>query len=193
MKAGDNMAKNYIALTAEERNTVTDNIGLVEKVIRRHISINNDINGLGFDDLVQAGSIGLCVAAQTFNGSVLFETYASKVIHNHLIDHCRAVLRTHKRMVLSDDNSSFEIVSTPLNDTDNIITDIDIGRLFYEAKRKYTGCVLKGIEALELKINGYSGKEIAAIYGVTPNLVGAWISKAVKQLRSDDIFMSQFR
>jgi len=194
VKAGDDMDRIYTPLTAEERAIVEDYISLVEIVVKRRIFINKDINGMGYDDLIQEGRIGLCVAARTYNGSVLFETYASKVIRNHLIDHCRSVLRANKRMVLTDDQKSLEITDTPTAaDMDDIIMDIDISRLFSEVKRKYTGCVLKGIEALELKINGYSGAEIAAIYGVAPNLVGAWISKAVKRLKNDPGFMEQFK
>jgi RNA polymerase sigma factor (sigma-70 family) len=188
------MSDKYLPLTAAEKAVVENNLLLVEKVVKRHISINKSVNGLGYDDLIQEGSIGLCAAAKTYNGSVLFETYASKVIRNHLIDHCRSALRANKHMIFTDDERGIEIVDTPIEDNMiSLVADIDVNRLLSDSKLKYSGCVLKGIEALELKISGYSGTEIAAVYGVKPNLVGAWISKAVKRLRNDDNFINDLK
>ena len=42
-----------------------------------------------------------------------------------------------------------------------------------------------GIEALELQAKGLNGREITALYGVEPNDVGAWISRAASRLRRD--------
>ena len=36
-----------------------------------------------------------------------------------------------------------------------------------------------------MKIAGYSGSDIAELYGVKPNLVGAWISRAAGKLKKD--------
>lgn len=52
-------------------------------------------------------------------------------------------------------------------------------------KRAYSGVARLGVEALELKIAGYSGADIAKLYGVQPNHVGAWISRAAKKLKKD--------
>jgi len=43
---------------------------------------------------------------------------------------------------------------------------------------------------MELKIKGYSGTEIAALYGAKPNEVGAWISRARRKLLRDEEFMA---
>lgn len=65
-----------------------------------------------------------------------------------------------------------------------------VGNLFVEqvleyGKRTYSGVAKLGVEALELKIAGYSGTDIAKLYGVQPNHVGAWISRAAKKLKKD--------
>ena len=41
------------------------------------------------------------------------------------------------------------------------------------------------IEAMELKIKGYSGVDIARLYHTKPTHVGAWISRASEKLRED--------
>ena len=51
--------------------------------------------------------------------------------------------------------------------------------------RMYSGVARLGVEALELKIAGYSGTDIAKLYGVQPNHVGAWISRAAQKLKKD--------
>ena len=48
-----------------------------------------------------------------------------------------------------------------------------------------------GIEALELKIRGYSGADIARLYHTEPNHVGAWISRAKAKLKKDAAFMAE--
>ena len=50
-------------------------------------------------------------------------------------------------------------------------------------KRTYNGVARLGVEALELKIAGYSGTDIAELYGVKPNHVGAWIARAAQKLK----------
>ena len=43
-----------------------------------------------------------------------------------------------------------------------------------------------GIEALELKVlGGYGVTDIAKQYKAKPNLVGAWMTRAIKRIRAD--------
>ena len=55
--------------------------------------------------------------------------------------------------------------------------------LLVHYKREYSGVAQLGIEALELKIRGYSGADIARLYHNEPNHVGAWISRAKAKLK----------
>lgn len=57
-------------------------------------------------------------------------------------------------------------------------------------KTQYSGTVRLGIEVLSLKVKGLSGGEIARLYGVKTNLVGAWISRALKKLKQNSVFNS---
>lgn len=58
--------------------------------------------------------------------------------------------------------------------------------------RHATGTARLGIEAIEWKVKGLSGAEIAKMYGVKPNLVGAWISRAAGRLKQNRDFMQYF-
>ena len=53
-------------------------------------------------------------------------------------------------------------------------------------RRTYTGVAKLGVEALALKVKGYTGADIARMYHTKPNHVGAWISRAVEKLRNDE-------
>lgn len=60
--------------------------------------------------------------------------------------------------------------------------------LFWETTNK-SDSVRKGIEAIELKMQGYSGRDIAEWYHVKPNYITACISRAQKHLRQDVVFV----
>ena len=66
-----------------------------------------------------------------------------------------------------------------------LLAGLDISALLNSAKSEYSGVARLGIEALELKIMGYSGADIAKLYGVKQNHVGAWISRAAAKLRKN--------
>ena len=65
---------------------------------------------------------------------------------------------------------------------DTLIDQMQTAELLADCKRRYTGVARLGIEALELKIHGYSGADIARLYDVKPNHVGAWISRAAQKM-----------
>ena len=73
--------------------------------------------------------------------------------------------------------------------TEDWISEADTLQLLHTLKTQYTGTVRLGIEAIEWKVKGFSGKEIAKVYGVKPNLVGAWISRATTRLKQNPVFI----
>ena len=160
---------------------VEDHLRCVHWTIKRCIRTNQAVCGLEYDDLYQEGCIALIKAAETFDErqGTQFHTYAIPIIRNHLLDYCRHI-------------QSSSVPTSPLDDVPVRGTsegDED-SRIFVEqvlayGKRTYSGVAKLGIEALELEIAGYSGADIAELYGVQPNHVGAWISRAAKKLKKD--------
>ena len=185
-------------LTSEQQALVEQNMDLVSRIISRHIRINEGVCGLGYDDLSQEGALALCRAAATYNGtSAQFSTYAAAVIRNHLLDCCKAVNTQQKHLCslpvgpgFADDDEHPPSVPEPSveDKTDSLIDQIDMAALLAHYKREYSGVAQLGIEALELKIRGYSGADIARLYHTEPNHVGAWISRAKTKLKKDDAF-----
>ena len=63
-------------------------------------------------------------------------------------------------------------------------------QLLERGRRTCTGVARLGVEALALKVKGYTGADIARMYHTKPNHVGAWISRAAEKLRGDEAFAS---
>ena len=86
-KRGDTMA----AMTRQERELAERHLYLVRDTVLGTMSLNESIQGFGYDDLYQTGCEALCHAAQKYRveGGASFPTFASVVIRNRLISHCR--------------------------------------------------------------------------------------------------------
>ena len=91
-----------------------------------------------------------------------------------------------------EDGLSMEQLSSADDTLDRLLEEQDICMLLQNCKRQYAGTARLGIEAIEWKVKGLSGAEIAKMYGVKPNLVGAWISRAAGRLKQNRDFMQYF-
>lgn len=181
-------------LSHEQQILAEFNLLLIDKVISRYIHTDEGICGLGRDDLYQEGAAALCKAAATYDGtSAQFSTYATTVIRNHLLNHCKTVNAGQRNLsaVSLDDCGSDDSRSPPCPEpstpdgVDELIGRLDTADLLADCKRRYTGVARLGVEALELKVKGLSGADIARLYHTTPNNVGAWISRAAQKIRKD--------
>ena len=151
-----------------------NNLSVVHWVIVNSIHVNPCIYGMSYEDLYQEGCIWLCRAAVTYNAAkALFSTYAKKVVRNGLISYCRRQCDKEKHYVHLEVGENGELL---MREVDCSAVDSFTARL--------------GIEALVLKIRGYSITDIAGLYGVPPSHVGAWISRSAQKLRGDPAFMA---
>ena len=184
-----------IHMNGAQRALVEENLSLVTQTIVRHIRYNEDICDLGYDDLYQEGCWALCRAAMTYDQAerTPFSAYARPVIRNHLLDHCRRVLRQREHLpTVSLDVPVSEDIPPPgqwlqnVDDQEAWDTQILVDQFLEHGRRTYTGVARLGVEALALKVKGYTGADIARMYHTKPNHVGAWISRAVEKLRKDE-------
>lgn len=189
------MKKEAILLTQEQKHLVEQHLSVVSDAIRNHITVNETIFGFEYDDLFQEGCVWLCKAAASFQADrgFKFETYALPVVANGLRSYCRIMCNKQKRQITlpirGDDSVSFSM-ETILTVTDSLpLDEFDVLDVLNALKQQYQGTVKLGIEAIEWKVRGFTGKEIADMYGVKPNLVGAWISRASDRLRKNSAFM----
>lgn len=180
-----------MALTPQQQKKVEQNLGLVHKVICCYITTHNDITGMEYDDLYQTGCLALCDAVQSYcpKRDVSFTTYANIVIRNRLYDYCRHINHIQSRLLYLDssivDDGETSHLDYIASDPPTEFASGHLITLLLSLKKEYSGITAKGVEALLLKANGYTGKEIAQIYCVKPNHISAWISRANSKLRQD--------
>lgn len=183
-------------LNNAQRQLVENNLFVVQQAIRKEVIVNESIFGFEYDDLFQEGCICLCKAAVSYqpDKEAQFSTFARKVVSNGLKTYCRLMCSKQKRLLAIPNYSDPEDSCIALDQFstnsswDDILASLDTTLLLDLLKHQYTGTVRLGLEAIEWKVKGYSGVEIAAMYGVKPNLVGAWISRAARMLEQNSHF-----
>ena len=134
-------------------------------------------------------------AAITFDDSrnVKFCTYATTVVANGLHIYCKRIQRQNKISVLPFEYSDFdEIITTAVIASEELLKEYiemqDILEWLELLKNEYKGITKLGIESIQWKVMGLRGSDIAKLYGVKPNHIGAWISRAVKKIRDNPVF-----
>ena len=181
-------------LNEDQRRLVEKSLPLVRWTIRRYISSNESVTGLGLDDLYQEGCTALCRAAASYQPERgEFSTLAVTAIRNHLTEYCRKIaadtrnLPTLSLEAMAEEGREIEANGMgPPAAEDEALVRISIAQVLKSRKDRYTGSAKLGIEALELKVlEGRGVTEIARLYDSKPNEVGAWIARAAKKLRED--------
>lgn len=185
-------------LTNEQQLLVLGNQHLVEIVIKNYIYMNHKDPGYSYEDLYQVGCLGLCIAAQKYdNKRGEFGSFAMLLIRQQILRYLQHINPHQKVQPLEDDEdnggpSILEFLSSDGNPCE-AAENRDVFQVLQNLKQNYSGVVLKGIEAIELMLIGFSGADIARLYKVKPNHVSAWIARAKQKLRTDDYFLRQFR
>lgn len=164
-----------MTLTAEQQKKVEQNIRLVQKVINDKVHGPYQLGIYTYDDIFQIGCIGLCKAAATDKGGT-FSTYAYRLIWNEI---CDALIYSTRWQATELSSDMIPLVAeNPTVSIANVATQLDVQAALKAAKQKASPCVIKGIDAMIQMAKGRSSKEIGNEFGVSANLVCAWVSKA---------------
>lgn len=168
-------------LGERERRLVEDNINLVHKVINDKVKCMNLISAYSREDLFQIGCIGLCKAAATDKGGH-FSTYAYRLIWNEICD----ALITNSRKWSNEVAVETMPENTSYNENDKVEIMLMLKNILIESDKHVPPSTRKGIKAIMLMEEGYTCREIGRHYGVSANLITAWISKARKYFRTNE-------
>ncbi len=163
-------------LTAEQQRKAEENMGLVGKVIADKVH-GSRFGSFTREDLFQIGCIGLCKAAATDKGGC-FSTYAYRLIWNEI---CIALIQATRRF--AEQPMELPILELQSKD-DGFVPTVELEDLLGRGERTATGVVKKGIQAMRLRLKGYSTREIGARLAAPDNYVTAWEAKARKYLRA---------
>jgi len=181
-------------MNAHQKKLVEDHLYLVKNIVLSSMNINESVQGLGYDDLYQTGCEALCNATLHYRADrgAAFATFADTVIRNQLLSHCRKAAKDQKPILYLEaptaDNNELTFADTLPCKTDHALSDLETISLLSDMAKHYSGISKKGMEALTLKCMGHTNPEIAAYYGVKPNYIAAWISRAIKKLHNDSYF-----
>ena len=105
-------------------------------------------------------------------------------------DRCREIQSARKNLPLLSLDAFAEMGApepvSPFH-TEDLISDVSSDALLSHFRNRYHGTARLGIEALELRVRGYSCADIAKLYQKKPNYIGACISRAAEKLRRERI------
>ena len=190
-------------MTEYEKKLIEDNMNTVAIITRCFLKQYN-IPGTEFDDYCQNGYLILCKKVHKYDGSTKFSTFINIVLRNAFIDIYRTNKSRYLEVVsmdeyLSEDKTSREYQLADFlksdNSTENEViskaTDELIKNCINKAKRKCKSqTILKGFQALELRINGYSGKQISEMLNTPANTIRVGINRAKSILLDDKDFVN---
>ena len=169
-------------LSNEQQKLVEENMGLVGKVITDRVRGINAIGIFTYDDIYQIGCLGLINASLRYApGKAKFSTYAYMCIRNEIysaLDY--ATVRKNMEPVIS---SAFNL-SLVHDDISDSVSDLQ--EIIGKSKDKACNMISNGIDAILLKTDGYSFREIGEMLGGVPaNNVTAWVSNARVYLKKN--------
>lgn len=171
---------------------VEKNLYLVTKVIRGLSISNSSIPEMNADELYQIGCLALCKAAIHFDEKRPFEPYAKTVIRNALLDQYRLAMRYHQRTCSiydstpdTDEIPMETLLRSRTGNPESEVLEAETAAYLRMLEGQATGIMSKGIATILLTAKGYNSTDIAQHFGVQPNHIRAWKSKAAAKLRSD--------
>ena len=166
-------------LTSEQMQVVEENMGLVGKVIKDKVRQLGQPGTPSYDDLFQTGCIGLIKAVATDKGGCL-STYAYRLIWNEI---CEELVRNTRLVLNEQPVDTIEILSQSSERILDPWEMLDLRDILLQAKKQARGGTARGIECLELTVQGYSSQEIGKIVGADPGAVRMWMTRARKYLK----------
>ena len=198
-------------LSIEEEEEILDRLSkgdesvrktLVERNLRLvvYISKKFENTGVGLEDLISIGTIGLMKAINTFNTNknIKLATYASRCIENEILMHLRRTNKIKGEISidepLNQDGDGNELLLSDILGTDS---DITSRRLEEEVDKKLLRASIKKLSKrerniMELRFGFSSGnektqKEVADMLGISQSYISRLEKKIIGKMKKDII------
>lgn len=196
-------------LSVDEENYLIDRLGkrdygvkkiLIERNLRLvvYIARKFENTGVGVEDLVSIGTIGLIKAINTFNPSkkIKLATYASRCIENEILMYLRRNSRVKSEISIDEplntDWDGNELLLSDILGTDN---DIIHRSIEDEIEKELLNSAIKKLSAREKKImelrfglkNGVekTQKEVADMLGISQSYISRLEKRIISRLRKE--------
>lgn len=174
---------------------------LIERNLRLvvYIARKFENTGVGIEDLVSIGSIGLIKAVNTFDPTkrIKLATYASRCIENEILMHLRRNSRTRSEISFEEPlNVDWDGNELLLSDVLGTEGDIIYKNLEEEVDRKLLRLALQKLSGRERRIMelrfGLAGdgrektqKEVADLLGISQSYISRLEKRIIKRLRKE--------
>ncbi|MBQ8623540.1 MAG: RNA polymerase sporulation sigma factor SigE [Oscillospiraceae bacterium] len=177
---------------AAKEKLITHNLRLVV-----YISKKFESTGIGIEDLVSIGTIGLIKAVNTFNPekNIKLATYASRCIENEILMYLRKTA-SQRNEISIDEPLNVDWDGNELLLSDIIGTDDDVGQHIESETEKQL--LIEAVNALDhrerfimqMRFGLLGGKEmtqkeVADIVGISQSYISRLEKRILKQLRKD--------
>ncbi len=181
-----------VAPKAAREKLITHNLRLVV-----YISKKFESTGIGIEDLVSIGTIGLIKAVNTFNPekNIKLATYASRCIENEILMYLRKTASLRNEISI-DEPLNVDWDGNELLLSDIIGTDDDVGQHIESETEKQL--LVEAVNALDdrerfimqMRFGLLGGremtqKEVADIVGISQSYISRLEKRILKQLRKD--------
>lgn len=181
-----------VAPKAAREKLITHNLRLVV-----YISKKFESTGIGIEDLVSIGTIGLIKAVNTFNPekNIKLATYASRCIENEILMYLRKTA-SQRNEISIDEPLNVDWDGNELLLSDIIGTDDDVGQHIESETEKQL--LVEAVNALDdrerfimqMRFGLLGGremtqKEVADIVGISQSYISRLEKRILKQLRKD--------
>lgn len=183
---------------ADVRETLIErNLRLVVYIARKF-----ENTGVGTDDLVSIGAIGLIKAVNTFDPTkkIKLATYASRCIENEILMYLRRTCKLKLEISLDEslnmdwDGNELLLSDVLGTDPDSVSKDLDerIDRELLHAAMQKLGKREKRIMELRFGLNNskeYTQKQVADMLGISQSYISRLEKRIIKQLKKDIMIM----
>ena len=163
-----------------------------------YIAKKFDNTGVGVEDLISIGTIGLIKAINTFNPvkNIKLATYASRCIENEILMYLRRNNKTKLEVSIDEPlNVDWDGNELLLSDILGTETDEVYGHLEEEVNRRLLGCAMEKLSGREREIVemrfGLAGsremtqKEVAERMGISQSYISRLEKKIIGRLQSE--------
>jgi RNA polymerase sporulation-specific sigma factor len=187
-------------ITRLEHGDLTVKGVLIERNLRLvvYIARKFENTGVGIEDLVSIGTIGLIKAVNTFDPKkkIKLATYASRCIENEILMHLRRNNKTRVEVSFDEplniDWDGNELLLSDVLGTDNDIIYKSIEeevdrKLLYQAMKKLTAREKKIMEFRFGLVDGLekTQKEVADLLGISQSYISRVEKRIIKRLRKE--------
>ena len=183
-----------------EKSLIEDNLSAIE-IKAKYLYKKYAFPMEEFNEFFQTACLYVCNRVHKYDEKVKFSTFVNSILENAFIDRLRSMIGKRINTVSLDEcfgDCEGEGVSlAEFLKTDNCTENNALAAISEESLKKYilrvknkctSKTTVRGFDALELKMQGYSGREISKIFNAPDNSVRMWISRAKKMLVNDADF-----